>query len=81
MQRPNASTHTSVWALPLSLATTCGIVFTFSSYGYLDVSVPRVGLLDLWIQSKMYEHYSIRVAPFGNLRINGCFLLRVAYRR
>ena len=35
---------TPVWALPRSLATTGGIVFTFSSCGYLDVSVPRVGL-------------------------------------
>ncbi len=32
----------TVWALPLSLATTDGITFVFSSYGYLDVSVPHV---------------------------------------
>ena len=32
----------AVWALPRSLATTCGIIFIFSSYGYLDVSVPHV---------------------------------------
>ena len=32
----------SVWALPRSLATTYGITFVFSSYGYLDVSVPHV---------------------------------------
>ena len=31
-----------VWALPRSLATTCGIIFIFFSYGYLDVSVPHV---------------------------------------
>ena len=31
-----------VWALPLSLATTDGIILIFFSYGYLDVSVPRV---------------------------------------
>ena len=31
-----------VWPLPLSLATTRGISFDFSSSGYLDVSVPRV---------------------------------------
>jgi hypothetical protein len=31
-----------VWAFPLSLATTYGIIIIFSSYGYLDVSVPRV---------------------------------------
>ena len=34
-----------VWALPISLATTLRIVFTFSSYGYWDVSVPHVPFL------------------------------------
>ena len=33
-----------VWALPLSLAATEGIDFSFSSFGYLDVSVPQVFL-------------------------------------
>ncbi len=32
----------SVWALPLSLAATDGIDFSFFSYRYLDVSVPCV---------------------------------------
>ena len=32
----------SVWPLPLSLATTYGISFDFSSWGYLDVSVRPV---------------------------------------
>ncbi len=35
----------TVWALPRSLATTCGITVVFSSCGYLDVSVPHVSLL------------------------------------
>ena len=34
-----------VWAGPLSLAATQGIAVAFSSSGYLDVSVPRVGSL------------------------------------
>ena len=34
----------AVWAFPVSLATTPGITFVFSSYGYLDVSVPHVRL-------------------------------------
>ena len=34
-----------VWALPISLATTFGITVVFFSFGYLDVSVPRVPLL------------------------------------
>ncbi len=32
----------AVWARPLSLATTRGITIVFSSWGYLDVSVPPV---------------------------------------
>ena len=42
-----------VWPLPLSLATTRGISFDFSSSGYLDVSVPRVPFLHLWIQCRI----------------------------
>ena len=34
----------TVWAPPLSLATTHGIIIIFYSSGYLDVSVPRVTL-------------------------------------
>ncbi len=41
---PNIAGTMLVWALPRSLATTCGIIVIFFSYGYLDVSVPRVGL-------------------------------------
>ncbi len=40
----------SVWAAPISLATTLGIAFAFFSSGYLDVSVPRVPLIYLSIQ-------------------------------
>jgi len=32
----------SVWAVPISLAATDGIDFSFSSSGYLDVSVHQV---------------------------------------
>ena len=39
---PGLASTTPVWAIPRSLATTCGITFVFSSCGYLDVSVPRV---------------------------------------
>ena len=38
-----------VWPLPLSLATTHGISFDFSSSPYLDVSVQGVPLVQLWI--------------------------------
>ena len=41
--------RTPVWALPRSLAATYGIDVSFSSSGYLDVSVPRVPFHTLWI--------------------------------
>ena len=58
-----AVTHT-VWANPLSLATTYGITVVFSSSAYLDVSVRQVRL--------PYGISAIGgwVAPFGNLWIN-----------
>ena len=43
-----------VWPLSLSLATTCEISVDFSSSGYLDVSVPRVPLINLCIQLMIY---------------------------
>ena len=45
------SARTVVWALPRSLAATCGITFVFSSSGYLDVSVHRVPSHALWIHA------------------------------
>ena len=39
-----------VWALSISLAATLEIDVSFSSSGYLDVSVHRVPLHTLWIQ-------------------------------
>ena len=44
-----------VWPLPRSLATTGGISFDFSSSGYLDVSVPRVPFLKLWIHLRIHD--------------------------
>ena len=45
--------HIPVWPLPRSLAATCGIDVSFSSSGYLDVSVHRVPLHALWIGAWM----------------------------
>ena len=42
-----------VWAGPVSLAATPGIDVSFSSSGYLDVSVHRVPLHALWIGAWM----------------------------
>ena len=41
--------RTLVWALSLSLAATQEIDLSFSSSGYLDVSVPQVPFHTLWI--------------------------------
>ena len=43
-----------VWPLPISLATTFGISFDFSSSAYLDVSVQRVPFVQLWIHCTIY---------------------------
>ena len=47
--------RTLVWALPVSLAATYGIEFSFFSSGYLDVSVPRVPFHTLWIGVWIHE--------------------------
>ena len=39
---PRTTEVVQVWACPLSLAATDGITIVFSSWGYLDVSVPPV---------------------------------------
>ena len=44
-----------VWPLPISLATTFGISFDFSSSAYLDVSVRRVPFRTLWIHVRIYD--------------------------
>ena len=68
-----------VQAPPRSLATTCGISVDFFSSGYLDISVPRVRLVQLCI------HCTITLAggvsPFGHARINVCCRLPVPFRR
>jgi hypothetical protein len=73
---PTVALTTVVWAVPRSLATTCGITIVFSSSGYLDVSVHRVRLTpkrDDWSSTS-------RVVPFGNLRITSYLPIPAAYR-
>jgi len=50
-------------AYPRSLAATKGISIDFSSYGYLDVSVPHVRFYILYIQMQITPKGW--VAPFG----------------
>lgn len=71
---PGPAVTGPVWAVPRSLATTCGITLVFSSSGYLDVSVPRVcPLSGSWSSTSW-------VAPFGHPRITGYVPLPAAYR-
>ena len=49
MRSEPRSARTPVWPLSLSLAATNKIDVSFSSSGYLDVSVHRVPLHTLWI--------------------------------
>ena len=55
-EHQNASTLG--WALPVSLAATPGIDVSFSSSGYLDVSVHRVPFHTLWIGVWIHEVFS-----------------------
>ena len=79
MQSEPHGARTMVWALPRSLAATCGIVITFSSSGYLDVSVHRVPSVWLWIYHTVTGCAS-RVSPFRHLRINAYVQLPAAFR-
>ena len=47
--------RTMVWPLSISLAATLEIDFSFSSSGYLDVSVHRVPFHTLWIGVWIHE--------------------------
>ena len=57
-----------VWPLSISLAATLEIDVSFSSSGYLDVSVHRVPFLTLWIGVRMTEVFS---AGFPHSDISG----------
>ena len=68
MQSEPRDARITVWALPRSLAATYGIDVSFSSSGYLDVSVPRVPLRTLWIHVRMTE---VPSAGFPHSEISG----------
>ena len=68
MQSEPRSARTPVWALSISLAATLKIEFSFSSSGYLDVSVHRVPSVHLWIQCTVTEVCS---AGFPHSEISG----------
>ena len=75
--------HISIWGLgsyPFARHYLGNRFFTFSSSGYLDVSVPRVPLTTLSIHV-VIPNISIRCVPaFGYLRINAHLQLPAAFR-
>ena len=79
---PNPS-RISTWGLgsyPFARHYSGNRCFTFSSSGYLDVSVPRVPLRTLSIHVRI-PYISIRCVPaFGYLRINAHLQLPAAFR-
>ena len=68
MQSEPRGARTTVWALPRSLAATYGIDVSFSSSGYLDVSIHRVPSAWLWIHHAVTEVCS---AGFPHSDISG----------
>ena len=66
--------RTSVWAFSISLAATLEIDVSFSSSGYLDVSVHRVPGLNLWIQLRSTKVCFVRF-PHSEIcgSMNICF--------
>ena len=58
MRSEPRNARTPVWALSISLAATLEIDFSFSSSGYLDVSVHRVPFHTLWIGVWIHELFS-----------------------
>ena len=55
MRSEPRNARTPVWPLSISLAATLEIEFSFSSSGYLDVSVHRVPFHTLWIGVWIHE--------------------------
>ena len=69
-----------VWPLPLSLATTHGISVDFFSSRYLDVSVPGVPHVTLWIHVTFHDS-SPWEFPHSEIRGYNAYLqLPAAYR-
>ena len=70
----------SVWPDPISLATTLGISFDYSSSPYLDVSVQAVPLCTLFIHLQINNVAITKVSPFGYPRISAYLQLPAAFR-
>ena len=69
-----------VWALSISLAATLKIDVSFSSSGYLDVSVHRVPSAALFIHAAVTALHDRRVPPFGYPWLFARLQLPMAFR-
>ena len=72
MQSEPRNARISVWALAISLAATLAIDVSFSSSGYLDVSVHRVPLLTLCIGVRIH---TVFVCGFPHSDILGSMVI------
>ena len=72
--------RTTVWPLSISLAATLEIDVSFSSSGYLDVSVHRVPFVTLCIHVTMTALNDRRVSPFRYPWLKACLQLPMAFR-
>ena len=75
---PCTAEAAQVWATPLSLATTQGMV-SFPE-GTEMFQFPSFPPYRLWIQRQVLRYEPERVSPFGHPRINACTRLPEAYR-
>ena len=80
MRSEPRNARTPVWALSISLAATLEIDFSFSSSGYLDVSVHRVPHVRLLIHLTLTALSRRRVSPFGHPWLVACLQLPMAFR-
>ena len=80
MRSEPRSARTSVCPLSISLAATLEIDVSFSSSGYLDVSVHRVPLLTLWIGVRMTGVSPARFPHSEICGYNRYLLFPAAYR-
>ena len=77
---PSISLWSGLGSFPFARHYLGNRLFTFFSSGYLDVSVPRVPFITLFIYVIIPSHYQRWVPSFGNLRIAVYLQLPVAYR-
>jgi len=86
VRNPELYCYSSVWALPLSLATTYGISVDFFSCGYLDVSVPHVSpcctmlILTVFAREIRFLEDDKKIKNPNQIFLNGFICKKPVYR-